>query len=147
MLCLVSGKQRGPQKSKTINSWIINKKSSFWGSFEASLTFLELHVLLLLLFFPRVPDFRGGRAIHRQVAAQLGQGAGLMRGGWGRQLKSRELVGTSWTDVGFPEAIQKECLCIYIYIYGSGNQKTGIPKWLALVSGNMNQNLRLAPPA
>ena len=25
-------------------------------------------------------------------------------------------------------------------------QKTGIPKWLALVSGNMDQNLRCAPP-
>ena len=25
-------------------------------------------------------------------------------------------------------------------------QKTGIPKWVALVSGNMGQNLRSAPP-
>ena len=25
-------------------------------------------------------------------------------------------------------------------------QKTGIPKWVALVSGNMDQNLRFAPP-
>ena len=25
-------------------------------------------------------------------------------------------------------------------------QKTGVPKWLGLVSGNMDQKLRLAPP-
>ena len=77
------------------------------------------------------PEFRFGRWPAESLDFFLPVQAPVFvqTSGWGFQRKSVGHAGSVWGS-------QKNYMA----------QKTGIPKWVALVSGNMDQHLRFAPP-